>query len=115
MAPKAPKVPKQQVPSHKVPAQLVWQLVKNYNCFLHKGLNGSRFSAEPGNLYNVSSYKYSGRCNRTSREKCCSFCHQSEDMHRLVLGTSWKESADSKRDKLLSACCRACKREDNAH
>ncbi len=42
------------------PSQLVWQLVKNYNCFLHKGLNGSQFSAEPGNLYNLNSYKYSG-------------------------------------------------------
>lgn len=41
-------------------SQLVWQLVKNYNCFLHKGLNDSQFSAEPGNLYNLNSYKYSG-------------------------------------------------------
>ena len=54
--------PKQQVPTHTVPSQLVWQLVKNYNSFLHKGLNGSRFSAEPGNLYNLNSYKYSGQC-----------------------------------------------------
>ncbi|KAK9904198.1 hypothetical protein WJX75_006622 [Coccomyxa subellipsoidea] len=45
------------------PSQLVWQLVKNYNCFQHKGLNGSRFSAEPGNLYNLNSYKYSGLAN----------------------------------------------------
>ncbi|EIE20336.1 ribosomal protein L28e [Coccomyxa subellipsoidea C-169] len=45
------------------PSQLVWQLVKNYNCFLHKGLNGSQFSAEPGNLYNLNSYKYSGIAN----------------------------------------------------
>ncbi|CAL8470823.1 g10365 [Coccomyxa elongata] len=45
------------------PSQLVWQLVKNYNCFLHKGLNGSQFSAEPGNLYNLNSYKYSGLAN----------------------------------------------------
>ena len=59
MAPMA-KAPKQQVPTHRVPSQLVWQLVKNYNCFLHKGLNGSQFSAEPGNLYNLNSYKYSG-------------------------------------------------------
>ena len=54
--------PKSQVPTHTVPSQLVWQLVKNYNCFLHKGLNGSQFSAERGNLYNVNSYKYSGQC-----------------------------------------------------
>ena len=53
--------PKSQVPTHTVPSQLVWQLVKNYNCFLHKGLNGSQFSAERGNLYNVNSYKYSGQ------------------------------------------------------
>lgn len=43
-----------------MPSQLVWQLVKNHNSFLHKGLNGSRFSAESGNLYNLNSYKYSG-------------------------------------------------------
>ncbi|CAL5223390.1 g5898 [Coccomyxa viridis] len=55
--------PKSQVPTHTVPSQLVWQLVKNYNCFLHKGLNGSQFSAERGNLYNVNSYKYSGLAN----------------------------------------------------
>ena len=60
MAPKG-KAPKQQVPTHRVPSQLVWQLVKNYNCFLHKGVNGSQFSAEPGNLYNRNSYKYSGQ------------------------------------------------------
>ena len=53
--------PKSQIPTHTVPSQLVWQLVKNYNCFLHKGLNGSQFSAERGNLYNVNSYKYSGQ------------------------------------------------------
>ncbi|CAK0782687.1 hypothetical protein CVIRNUC_005882 [Coccomyxa viridis] len=62
MAPKG-KAPKQQVPTHRVPSQLVWQLVKNYNCFLHKGVNGSQFSAEPGNLYNRNSYKYSGLAN----------------------------------------------------
>ena len=41
-------------------SQLVWQLVKNYNCFMHKGLNGVVLSTEPGNLYNKHSYKYSG-------------------------------------------------------
>ena len=41
-------------------SQLLWQLVKNNHCFLHKGLHGAQFSSEPGNLYNVNSYKYSG-------------------------------------------------------
>lgn len=41
-------------------SQLVWQLVKNNNCFMHKGLNGVVLSKEPGNLYNVHCYKYSG-------------------------------------------------------
>ena len=41
-------------------SQLVWQIVKNNNCFMHKGLNGVILSKEPGNLYNVHCYKYSG-------------------------------------------------------
>ena len=46
-------------------SQLLWQLVKNNHAFLHKGLHGAQFSAEPGNLYNINSYKYSGevRCD----------------------------------------------------
>ncbi|KAK9830401.1 hypothetical protein WJX72_011555 [[Myrmecia] bisecta] len=44
-------------------SQLVWQLVKNYNSFMVKGLNGSTFSTEPGNLFNKHSYKYSGLAN----------------------------------------------------
>lgn len=43
-----------------VSSQLVWALVKKNNVYLHKGLNGSQFSSEPGNLYNRHSYKYSG-------------------------------------------------------
>ena len=42
-------------------SQLVWQIVKNNNCFMHKGLNGVILSKEPGNLYNVHCYKYSGK------------------------------------------------------
>jgi len=37
--------------------------VKNNHCFLHKGLHGAQFSSEPGNLYNVNSYTYSGLVN----------------------------------------------------
>lgn len=40
--------------------QLVWQIVKGHNSFMRKGLNGMVLSAEPGNLYNKHSYKYSG-------------------------------------------------------
>ncbi|KAK9862910.1 hypothetical protein WJX84_006689 [Apatococcus fuscideae] len=46
-----------------VSSQLVWALVKKNNVYLHKGLNGSQFSSEPGNLYNRHSYKYSGLAN----------------------------------------------------
>ena len=42
-------------------SQLVWQLVKQNNCFLVKGLHGVQLSAEPHNLANVNSYKYSGK------------------------------------------------------
>ena len=66
--------PKSQVPTHRVPSQLVWQLVKNYNCFLHKGLNGSQFSSEPGNLYNLNSYKYSGQPS-AGRKGSLTFVH----------------------------------------
>ena len=51
--------------------QLVWQLVRGHNSFIRKGLNGLVLSAEPGNLYNKHSYKYSGvRCSRTVAAGC---------------------------------------------
>lgn len=43
-----------------VPSQLLWEMVKGHNSFLRKNINGTIFSAEPGNLYNKHSYKYSG-------------------------------------------------------
>eukprot|EP00878_Enallax_costatus_P000267 GHUV01000335.1.p1 GENE.GHUV01000335.1~~GHUV01000335.1.p1 ORF type:complete len:130 (+),score=54.59 GHUV01000335.1:161-550(+) len=46
-----------------VPSQLLWEVVKGHNSFLRKNLNGTIFSAEPGNLYNKHSYKYSGIAN----------------------------------------------------
>lgn len=44
-------------------SQLQWLLLKNWNSFYRKNLNNSRFSAEPGNLYNKHSYKHSGLAN----------------------------------------------------
>ncbi|KAJ9517289.1 component of cytosolic 80S ribosome and 60S large subunit [Haematococcus lacustris] len=44
-------------------ATLVWQCLKKHNSFLRSGVNGVVFSAEPGNLLNKHSYKYSGLCN----------------------------------------------------
>ncbi|KAI4381881.1 hypothetical protein MLD38_007906 [Melastoma candidum] len=47
-----------------VPGQLIWEIVKNNNCFLVKefgrGNSGVRFSKEANNLYNLNNYKYSG-------------------------------------------------------
>ncbi len=43
-----------------VPSQLVWQLIKGNNSFIVNGLHGKKFSSEPGNLYNLHSYKHSG-------------------------------------------------------
>lgn len=50
---------------------LVWQLIKNNNAFLIKRGNTKRdgfveLSAEPGNLLNVNSAKYSGLANETT-------------------------------------------------
>jgi large subunit ribosomal protein L28e len=49
-----------------IPNQLVWEVVKNNNCFLKK-VNGRskrsgtmRFSVEKGNLRSLSSFKHSG-------------------------------------------------------
>ncbi|GAB4821414.1 hypothetical protein N2152v2_008460 [Parachlorella kessleri] len=47
-------------------SQLVWELVKHNNAFLVKGVNGTVFSREAGNLYNRNSYKYSGLANFNS-------------------------------------------------
>mmetsp|Transcript_23466 Transcript_23466/g.46886 ORF Transcript_23466/g.46886 Transcript_23466/m.46886 type:complete len:148 (+) Transcript_23466:248-691(+) len=52
-----------------VPDSLVWECVKNNNSFMkkangQKSRSGSvRFSVEPGNLMNKSTYKYSGIAN----------------------------------------------------
>jgi hypothetical protein len=35
---------------------------QGHNSFLRKNLNGLLLSAEPGNLYNKHSFKYSGAC-----------------------------------------------------
>ena len=47
---------------------LVWHLIRDNNCFLHKRGTTSRdgdvqFSSEPGNLMNVNTFKYSGIAN----------------------------------------------------
>ena len=50
-------------------SELVWQCIKGNNAFLRKGSKGRAdaiFSAEPGNLYNKHSYKFSGAA-RSSR------------------------------------------------
>ncbi|MEW5312155.1 MAG: hypothetical protein WDW38_003803 [Sanguina aurantia] len=44
-------------------APLVWECIKNFNSFQRKGLNFTRFSAEKGNLYALSTYKHSGLAN----------------------------------------------------
>ncbi|KAG2209207.1 ribosomal protein L28e [Mucor mucedo] len=43
-------------------ADLVWAIIKNNNSFLVKRQN-VQFSAEPANLKNVNSFKYSGLAN----------------------------------------------------
>ncbi|KAJ9517449.1 hypothetical protein QJQ45_024905 [Haematococcus lacustris] len=62
---KPPKAQQQQQPvaAHTMSATLVWQCLKKHNSFLRSGVNGVVFSAEPGNLLNKHSYKYSGLCN----------------------------------------------------
>ncbi|KAL4439471.1 hypothetical protein ABPG77_008800 [Micractinium sp. CCAP 211/92] len=47
-------------------SQLVWELVKKHNAFLRKSVNHTVLSAEPGNLANKNSYKYSGLANLSS-------------------------------------------------
>lgn len=47
---------------------LVWELIKNNNCFLHKRAHAKRagavqLSCEPGNVLGVHSFKYSGVAN----------------------------------------------------
>eukprot|EP00983_Pelagomonas_calceolata_P133060 1161928-Pelagomonas_calceolata.AAC.10 len=50
---------------------VVWECVKKSNCFLRKGIHGGNhrtmFSAEPGNLYNKHSYKFSGEWCKEGR------------------------------------------------
>merc|ERR1711907_899286 len=44
----------------------IWECVKKNNSFLVKrsqGSNKAQFSAEPGNLYNLNTFKYSGLAN----------------------------------------------------
>merc|ERR1712166_1547569 len=43
---------------------LQWMLLKNNSSFLVKGTNGVTFSAEPNNLMNLNTYKFSGLANK---------------------------------------------------
>lgn len=70
------------------PPQLVWQLIKRNNCFIVNGLHGKKFSSEPGNLYNLHSYKHSGALARLARALA------------LRVACSWS--------LLQGACCTAC-------
>ena len=52
----------------KMADSLVWELIKNNNCFLHKRAHAKRagavqLSCEPGNVLGVHSFKYSGVAN----------------------------------------------------
>lgn len=46
--------------------QLVWQLVKNNNCYLRRNVNNTWFSTERGNLSGRNSYKHSGALRRST-------------------------------------------------
>ena len=50
---------------------LVWHLIRDNNCFLHKRertnrAGGVQFSSEAGNLLNVNTYKHSGIANSST-------------------------------------------------
>jgi hypothetical protein len=67
--------------------QLLWEIVKGHNSFLRKNLNGAIFSAEPGNLYNKHSYKYSGgwhhqQSRQQTQTVCAALAGQSEAPQR---------------------------------
>jgi large subunit ribosomal protein L28e len=68
---------------------LIWNIVRNNNCFLRKQGSTKRvgavqFSAEPGNVMSVSSFKYSGIANTNT-----------VDVSAVVTG-----AAGAKRDKI---------------
>lgn len=55
---------------------LVWHLIRDNNCFLHKRertnrAGGVQFSSEAGNLLNVNTYKYSGIANSNTVDIQC--------------------------------------------
>jgi Ribosomal L28e protein family len=68
--------------------QLLWQILKGHNSFVRKGLNGLVLSAEPGNLYNKHSYKYSGA---TSASFACSGRSEAARLQqgRVRQGRTW--------------------------
>ena len=68
------------------PSQLLWELVKDWNCYQRKGpQNRAIFSSEPGNLYNKHCYKHSGQYRLGLKS-----CHRSADH---VLAEHWLRSA----------------------
>lgn len=55
-------------------AEVIWGCVRNNSAFLRKGVNGTQFAAEPGNLTHRNSFKCSGESNeyhdaRTEHQK----------------------------------------------
>ncbi|XP_010526413.1 PREDICTED: 60S ribosomal protein L28-1 [Tarenaya hassleriana] len=70
-----------------VPGQLIWEIVKNNNCFLVKqfgrGNAKVQFSKETNNLYNLNSYKHSGLANKKSVS-----IQPADKEQAIVLGTT---------------------------
>eukprot|EP00747_Dinoflagellata_sp_TGD_P161585 gnl/TRDRNA2_/TRDRNA2_178195_c0_seq1.p2 gnl/TRDRNA2_/TRDRNA2_178195_c0~~gnl/TRDRNA2_/TRDRNA2_178195_c0_seq1.p2 ORF type:complete len:142 (+),score=42.85 gnl/TRDRNA2_/TRDRNA2_178195_c0_seq1:79-504(+) len=49
-----------------VAGELLWECVRNNSSFIRKSPNMPTFSAEPGNLCGLNSYKYSGLANKNA-------------------------------------------------
>ena len=66
---------------------LVWHLIRDNNCFLHKRgktsrAGGVQFSSEAGNVMNVNTFKYSGLANSKTVDIQAA---TNGDKHRVVL------------------------------
>ena len=72
-------------------SQLVCQLVKHNNSFMHKGVNGVILSKEPGNLYNVHNYKYSGE--RDASNMCPIMSMERTYSAQKAWATQWRVSS----------------------
>lgn len=108
-------------------AEVIWGCVRNNSAFLRKGVNGTQFAAEPGNLTHRNSFKCSGKSNehhdaRTEHEKTADPTEQKIKKDAKKPGGKWERMLTNARTCPVqrqwwksAKRTRACKQQNHRH